>query len=283
MKKFLVIALVAIMVVALIAGCGQQQSQPAQQSGGQEQQQQSQSAQQSDATSDSNQQAALKDGNYYAEEKDFDDHGWKAMVTVIVKDGKIANVFYDEINKDGFLKSFDPNYAKNMKAKSNTTPVDAVAALSKSLVEKQNADSVDKVTGATGTSSKFTTLVTEALSSSPVEANGGLKNGVYSAMEPNFDDHGWKAMASIVVKDGKIIAAYYDELNKDDGHFKSTDQDYAKNMEAKSKVTPTKTVEALVKSLLEKQDASQVDAVTGATGTTEKFKTLMGEALSFAK
>jgi major membrane immunogen (membrane-anchored lipoprotein) len=281
MKKLFVIALVALMVLALIAGCGQQKTEPAQQSGGEQQQQQQQQQEQTQPSN--NQQATLKDGVYYSEDKDFDDHGWKAMMTVVVKDGKIANVFYDEINKDGLLKSFDPEYAKNMKAKSGATPVLAQTSLAASLLEKQNPDNIDAVTGATHSSDKFKEMVKQTLAGTPVEAKGAFKDGLYKAADKDFDDHGWKGMAAVIIKDGKIASAFYDQINKDDGHYKSTDSEYAKNMEAKSKMTPNKAVEALTKSLLEKQDASQVDAVTGATGTTGNFKTLMGEALSFAK
>lgn len=283
MKKFLAVVLVALLVLSVIAGCGQQKSEPAQQSGSEQSQGQGQQQQQEQAQPAANQQATLKDGVYYSEEKDFDDHGWKAITTVVVKDGKIANVFYDEINKDGLLKSFDPEYAKNMKAKSGTTPVEAQTSLAASLLEKQDPEKVDAVTGATSSSGKFKQMVKQALSSTPVEAKGAFKDGIYKAADKDFDDHGWKGMAAVIVKDGKIASAFYDQINKDDGHYKSTDTEYAKNMEAKSKMTPNKAVEALTKSLLEKQDAAQVDAVTGATGTTGNFKTLMGEALSFAK
>jgi major membrane immunogen (membrane-anchored lipoprotein) len=273
MKKLLALTLVLFLVVALVAGCSSQKkqegqpNQPQEQQGGQQEQQ----------------QATFKDGTYYAEEKDFNEQGWKGLVTVIVKDGKITNVFYDEINKEGKLKSFDPEYGPKMKEKSGTTPVEAYAKLEQSLIEKQNPEAVDVVTGATHTSEAFKALVAEALKGTSVEAKGGLKDGLYKAAEANFDDHGWKAMAAVIVKDGKIQSAFFDEINKEDGHYKSIDQEYAKNMEAKSGQTPAKAVEALIKSLIEKQDAAQVDTVSGATGTSTKFKNLMTEALSLAK
>lgn len=272
MKKLLVVTLILLMVVALVAGCSSQNQQQ-----GQQQEQQEQQNQQNE------QQGALTDGTYYAEEQEFDDHGWKGLVTVIVKDGKITNVFYDEINQEGKLKTFDPEYGPRMKEKSGTTPLEAVAKLEQALVEKQNPEDVDTVTGATHTSDRFKKLAAEALKGSPVEAKDGLKDGLYKAAEADFDDHGWKAIAAVVIKDGKIQSAFFDEINKDDGRYKSTDQEYAKNMEAKSGTTPAKAIEALSKSLIEKQDAAQLDTVTGATGTTNKFKNLMSEALSLAK
>lgn len=273
MKKLLALMLVLFLTVVLVAGCGGSQNN---QQGQQEEQQQEQGGQEQ-------QQAAYEDGTYYAEEKEFSQQGWKGVMTVIVKDGKITNVFYDEVNQEGKLKSFDPEYGPRMKEKSGTTPVEAFAKLEQSLIDKQDPEAVDTVTGATHTSEAFKALAAEALKGSPVQATGGLKDGIYKAAEADFDDHGWKAMAAIVVKDGKIQSAFFDEINKEDGHYKSVDEDYAKRMEASSGQTPAKAAEALTKSLVEKQDVNQVDAVSGATGTSNKFKALMNEALSLAK
>ncbi|ADL08464.1 FMN-binding domain protein [Thermosediminibacter oceani DSM 16646] len=271
MKKLLSLTIALLLVVTLVAGCSSQNSQ--QQPQDQQNQQQTEQPQ----------QGALQDGTYYAEDKEFDDHGWKGLVTVIVKDGKITNVFYDEINQEGKLKSFDPEYGSRMKENSGTTPLDVYPKLEQALVEKQKPEDVEAVSGATSSSDRFKSLVAEALKGSPVEAKDGLKDGLYKASEADFDDHGWKAMAAVIVKDGKIQSVFFDEVNKEDGHYKSTDQEYAKNMEAKSGSTPTKAVEALSKSLVEKQNPEQVDSVTGATGTTTKFKDLMTKALSLAK
>jgi len=273
MKKLLLIFIVCLLVVALVAGCGQKQSSQ----GENKPTEQQNEAQQEPAGE------TLTDGIYTAEAKDFDDHGWKAMVTVAVKNGKIANVFFDEINQDGMLKSFDPEYANNMKSKSGTTPLDAQVSLASALIEKQDAEKVDAVTGATHTSESFKALVKEALSGQPIEAKGTYKDGLYKAMDKDFDDHGWKSIAAVIVKDGKIASAFFDQINKDDGHYKSTDTEYAKNMEAKTKMTPNKASENLINSLVEKQDASAVEVVAGATHSSESFKTLMDTALSYAK
>lgn len=56
------------------------------------------------------------------------------------------------------LKSFDPEYAANMKDKSGATPLDAYNNLQQSLVSKQNPDNVDAVTGATHSSDTFKDL-----------------------------------------------------------------------------------------------------------------------------
>lgn len=276
MKRFIALFSVLILTLALIAGCGgqQQPQQPAEQP---QQQEETQPPAEEQETS-------LKDGVYTAEEAQFDDHGWKAITTVVVKDGKIANVFYDEINQDNQIKSLDQDYATNMKEKSGVTPLDAVTKLTASLVEKQDPEKVDSVSGATGTTDKFKTMVAEALKDSPEEKGaGGLYDGIYKAEAKDFDDHGYKAYATIIVKDGKISNAYYDYLTKDTGTYKSRDEEYQKNMKDKSGVSSNEAIESLINSLITKQDPGQVDAVTGATGTSTEFKELMSEALSYAK
>jgi len=96
---------------------------------------------------------------YKASAKDFDKIGWKAEATVTYTDGKITKVEYDEVNKDGKKKSEDEGYAKAMKANSGLTPTIVFAKLTKTALEK---DTVDVVTGATGTSASFKTLYEEA-------------------------------------------------------------------------------------------------------------------------
>lgn len=229
-------------------------------------------------------EAALKDGVYSAQEAEFDEHDWKAMATVIVENGKISNVFYDEINKEGAIKSLDQDYAAGMKDKSGETPLEAAKKLAGDLIEKQDPEKVDTVSGATGTSTKFKNLVSEALDNDPEKKNGNkYYNGVFKAEEDEFDEHGYKGIAIIITADGKIKNAYFDEMQKDTGKFKSYDEDYANRMKDKSGQTPKSAVTKLVNSLIEKQDAEEVDTVSGATGTSTKFKDLMKSALSIAK
>jgi len=107
-------------------------------------------------------EAGLKDGTYKAT-GDKDDKGNTASIEIEIKDGKIATVKYDEVSEDGTSKLDNEEYNTNMKAKSGTNPIEAFPTLEKALVEKQDAASVDVVTGATHTSETFKTLAKEAL------------------------------------------------------------------------------------------------------------------------
>lgn len=111
----------------------------------------------SDATS-----ADLKDGTYKAE-SDYDSRGWKVVHTITVKDGKITESDFGYENKDGQKKADDEEYNKNMKAKSGVSSKEATEQLNKELVDKQNVDDVEVVSGATHTSSNFELSTKELL------------------------------------------------------------------------------------------------------------------------
>ncbi len=109
-----------------------------------------------------------------------------------------------------------------------------------------------------------------------------LKDGKFKAEASDFDERGWKPFVEADVKDGKITAVTFDYINKD-GKFKSEDAEYNKNMEAKVKTGPAKFTKELEDALVEKQDVTKIDVVTGATHSTDNFKTLATKVMENAK
>ena len=101
--------------------------------------------------------------------------------------------------------------------------------------------------------------------------SSGMKDGTYKAQFKDYDDHGWKDYVSITVKDGKITDVDYDSMNAD-GTKKSEDQAYRESMEPVSKTYPAKFY-----------NPKKVDAVTGATNSSNDFKILAVEAIKAAK
>ncbi|WP_062353681.1 extracellular electron transfer flavoprotein PplA [Bacillus kwashiorkori] len=101
-------------------------------------------------------------------------------------------------------------------------------------------------------------------------AGAPLQDGTYTLSEKELDKNGWKVNFSITVKDGKITESNYDYVNAD-GAKKSEDENYQKMMSDKTGVGPKEFVPALNNALIEKQDASQVEVVTGATHSAESF------------
>ncbi|WP_446899707.1 FMN-binding protein [Clostridium sp. LBM24168] len=110
-----------------------------------------------------------------------------------------------------------------------------------------------------------------------------LKDGDYKAEAKNFDNRGWKPFVQIQVKDGKVVSARYDCINKE-GKYKTEDQDYNKNMASKTNgMNPVKYSKQLTDDLINKQDASKVDTVTGATESSKIFKELSEKLIDKVK
>ena len=106
----------------------------------------------------------MKDGTYRAEMKEAS-HGYTDYVEITVKNGKIDTVVYDAVADDGKKKSQDEDYKKSMMDGNKnaglpeTYPADYMKKLGDSLIEKQNADQVDAVAGATTSTNDFKKLV----------------------------------------------------------------------------------------------------------------------------
>lgn len=113
-------------------------------------------------------------------------------------------------------------------------------------------------------------------------AADGLKDGEYKAAQDKYDDYGWKGQIAITVKEGKISTVDFDYVNKDN-KLKSEDQGYIKAMEDKTKVNLAKAMEELEGALVSAQNAAAVNAVSGATATSNDFKALAETALKDAK
>ena len=99
--------------------------------------------------------AELQDGTYTLVEKNFDTRGWKTEFSITVVDGKITESTFDNVNEAGVKKSEDAEYQKNMADKVGVGPADYFPQLNNQLVEKQDPEAVEVVTGATHSSDTF--------------------------------------------------------------------------------------------------------------------------------
>lgn len=110
----------------------------------------------------------LQDGEYKLEEKN-DSNGYHAVFSMVVKDGKIAESKYDNVNAEGKSKQEDADYNKQMKEIAGTNPETFIPELNKKLVDANEkaakeatkekpyaaTASIDVVTGATHSSHSF--------------------------------------------------------------------------------------------------------------------------------
>lgn len=107
-----------------------------------------------------------------------------------------------------------------------------------------------------------------------------LKDGTYTG-ESDFDERGWKVVHSITVKDGKITESAFGYQDKD-GKLKADDAEYNKSMEEKSGVSSKEATEKLNAALVETQDVTAVEVVSGATHSSENFVAATTQLLAAA-
>lgn len=103
-------------------------------------------------------------------------------------------------------------------------------------------------------------------------SQSGMKDGFYTAEMSEYS-HGWKEYLCIMVKNDRIV---YAEFNAKDpsGYIKAWDNAYMQNMASVSGTYPNEYTRYYAAELLEHQDPSNVDALSGATSSGTNFKKL---------
>ncbi|XKR49048.1 extracellular electron transfer flavoprotein PplA [Enterococcus faecalis] len=223
----------------------------------------------------------LKDGTYKLEEKN-EKNGYRAVFEMTVKDGKITESKYDNINADNKSKTEDTKYEESMKAKSGVESKEYIKQLNDSFVKAQSASGVEVVTGATHSSESFQNYAQQLIQAAQagntdtIEIDNGatLKDGTYSLKEKN-DSNGYHTTFSMTVKDGKVTESNYDNVNAD-GKSKKDDTEYESKMKDVAGVEPKEYIETLNKEFVKamgEEDGSPagVEVVTGATHSTHSF------------
>lgn len=104
----------------------------------------------------------LQDGYYTAQAAEFH-FGWKEYITIMVKDGSIVSVEYNAENPSGFIKSWDNAYMQTMLHTNGTYPNEYTRYYAGQLLEKQQANDIDALTGASSSYDSFQKLAAAAL------------------------------------------------------------------------------------------------------------------------
>lgn len=99
------------------------------------------------------------------------------------------------------------------------------------------------------------------------------QDGVYSAEFREFDSYGYKDFMTLTVTDGVVTEIVYNAVNEEGG-WRSEDEKYAETMRAVRDTDPNKYTADLVNQYLEKHDIAEVDAVAGATWSSDSFLSL---------
>lgn len=110
-----------------------------------------------------NQKVRMHDGFYSAEAAVLDEHGWKEYITIYVSDNTIVTVDYNAKNASGYIKSWDMDYMVVMNASSGTYPNKYAREYAAALIDQQDPDHIDAITGATHSYVSFIQLARAAV------------------------------------------------------------------------------------------------------------------------
>jgi len=105
--------------------------------------------------------ANLKDGVYKGASP-ADDYGYRHEVTFEMKGGKMISVDYDEINAEGHAKQSNKEYGDAMK-QSGTTPAIAYPSYESQMLEKQDFNKIDAISGASYSDYRFRLAILYAI------------------------------------------------------------------------------------------------------------------------
>jgi major membrane immunogen (membrane-anchored lipoprotein) len=112
--------------------------------------------------------------------------------------------------------------------------------------------------------------------SSDSAAPGELNDGYYTAECASYN-HGWKEFLTIYVNNGKVTTVEYNARDAS-GFIKSWDMDYMRVMNETDGNYPSKYTRAYAGEMLNKQDHTKIDAMSGATESLKSFQ-LLAEAV----
>ena len=166
----------------------------------------------------------LRDGEYIAEESEYDKTGYKGIVKMIIKDGTITGLTWDCMDKEGNTKSQLSLDGEYLMTEDGSIWKEQSEALAKYVIEHQSIEGLtvneegktDVVSGVSINISGFLDLVENCFSSATMK----YKNGTYKAEEKDFDSAGYKGIMEMTIRNGNITELTWDCLDKE-GNKKS--------------------------------------------------------------
>jgi major membrane immunogen (membrane-anchored lipoprotein) len=172
---------------------------------------------------------SLKDGVYFAQDKDFAPQGgWKEQVVVTVAGGKITGVNWNGVSNLGVADKKTVaragGYGMVKGSKLGLEFHQQAANVEAYLVKTQDTGfskfksngTTDAITGASLNVKNFFDLVKKALAAGPVAKGIYRKDGWYFAEQADFDaSTGWKDSVLLTVVNGRLVDVVWNGTNKD--------------------------------------------------------------------
>ncbi|KRK08201.1 hypothetical protein FC52_GL000937 [Lactobacillus pasteurii DSM 23907 = CRBIP 24.76] len=234
--------------------------------------------------------ADLKDGTYKLEEDNYY-NGYKVVMSMTVKDGKITKTSYDNVNKDGKSKADDAAYEKQMKKFVKIGPKEYIPKLAKEFADNgSNSSGVQVVSGATSSTLTMRNYINQLVQAAQkgdtdtihINNNKPMKDGTYKLEQKNYYN-GYRQVFTLVVKKGKVADLKYDQINKD-GMSKTKDAKYEKAMKKVNGVGPKEYIPKLAKEFMDaKGNMEKVQVVSGATHSSNDFISYVEQLMNAAQ
>lgn len=105
----------------------------------------------------------MKDGFYTAEMAEYS-HGWKEYLCIMVKNDTIIYAEYNAKNDSGYIKSWDNDYMETMLTQNGTYPNEYTRNYVSQLLETQDPEAVDAISGASQSAVQFKKLAAAVIS-----------------------------------------------------------------------------------------------------------------------
>ena len=240
----------------------------------------------------------LKDGTYEAKADAPDNNGFTDVVTVTVKDGKIAEVNWDAVGADGSTKSVLSENGEYVMTEDGLTWKEQAEALAKAVVENQslsflNLDEQGKTDAVSGVSISiggFTALAEKCLKEAAgITQTLELKDGTYEAKAEAADNNGFIDQVTMTVADGKITEVNWEAVGED-GNKKSVLSENGEYVMTEDGLTWKEQAEALASALIENQsldflqvnEQGKTDAVSGVSISVGGFISLAEKCMNEA-
>ena len=240
----------------------------------------------------------LKDGTYEAKADAPDNNGFTDVVTVTVKDGKIAEVNWEAVGADGSTKSVLSENGEYVMTEDGLTWKEQAEALANAVVENQslsflNLDEQGKTDAVSGVSISiggFTALAEKCLKEAAgITQTLELKDGTYEAKAEAADNNGFIDQVTMTVADGKITEVNWEAVGED-GNKKSVLSENGEYVMTEDGLTWKEQAEALASALIENQsldflqanEQGKTDAVSGVSISVGGFISLAEKCMNEA-
>ena len=240
----------------------------------------------------------LKDGTYEAKADAPDNNGFTDVVTVTVKDGKIAEVNWEAVGADGSTKSVLSENGEYVMTEDGLTWKEQAEALAKAVVENQslsflNLDEqgkTDVVSGVSISIGGFRALAEKCLKEAAgITQTLELKDGTYEAKAEAADNNGFIDQVTMTVADGKITEVNWEAVGED-GSKKSVLSENGEYVMTEDGLTWKEQAEALASALIENQsldflqvnEQGKTDAVSGVSISVGGFISLAEKCMNEA-